>query len=62
MTVAAWAFDLGSVGVNAQNRHVVIAYDDQFSVEYMYRKLRPLYLKRGYAEEKHNPVETAVRD
>lgn len=47
MTVAAWAFDLGSVGASAQSRYVVLAYDDQFSVEYMYRKLRPYWRRNG---------------
>ena len=42
MPVSAWAFDLGAVQ-NSVSRYLVLAYDDQFSVEYMHRKLRPYW-------------------
>ena len=49
MPVLAWSFDLGSVGATPVERHLVIAYDDGFSVEYLHRRLRP-YWRRNRAE------------
>ena len=43
----AWAFDLGQVGTAAAARHVVLAYDDLFSIEYFYRRLRPWWRRSG---------------
>ncbi len=45
--VVAWAFPLGSVDAQPVSRQLVIAYDDIFSVEYMYRKLRPYWRRNG---------------
>ncbi|MBZ0291103.1 MAG: DUF4965 domain-containing protein [Anaerolineae bacterium] len=47
MLVSAWAFDLGTVSSQAVASQLVIAYDDIFSVEYMYRKLRPYWRRNG---------------
>jgi hypothetical protein len=49
MPALAWSFDLGRVGASPVERHLVIAYDDGFSVEYMNRRLRP-YWRRNKAE------------
>lgn len=43
----AWAKELGAVGPNGASWQVIIAYDDRFSVEYMYRRLRPFWRKDG---------------
>ncbi len=43
---AAWAFEIGQVSDEVLSQQLVIAYDDQFSVEHMHRKLRP-YWRRG---------------
>jgi hypothetical protein len=48
-TVAAWTFALGAVTAEPQTATVVLAYDDQFSVEYMHRKLRPYWRRNGMA-------------
>lgn len=45
--VLAMAFDLGSVGAQTVERHVILAYDDQFSIEYFHRSLRPYWRKDG---------------
>src|SRR5262249_53565469 len=37
------ALDLGQVGSNTVSRYAMVAYDDEFSVEYFYRKLRPYW-------------------
>lgn len=49
LPVLASTFDLGTVGTTPVSRHVMVAYDDQFSVEYFNRKLRP-YWRRGNVE------------
>jgi hypothetical protein len=43
----AWSFDLGSVGTQTASRYLVIAYDDLFSVEYLFRRLRPWWRRNG---------------
>jgi hypothetical protein len=45
----AMAFDLGEVGPAAANRHVLVAYDDLYSIQYASRRLRP-YWRRGGME------------
>jgi len=45
--VAAASFDLGSVGPAEATRWLMLAYDDQFSIEYFYRKLRPYWRRNG---------------
>jgi len=39
------AFPLGKVGATAVSRHVLLAYDDGYSVEYMHQKLLPYWRK-----------------
>ena len=45
--VLACVFELGSVGTQTVRRHLALAYDDQFSLEYFYRKLRPYWHQGG---------------
>ena len=51
----ASVINLGTIGPTPVSRHLLIAYDDQFSVEYFHRRLRP-YWRRGGAE-----VDTLLR-
>ncbi len=60
LPVLASAVDLGAVGSTPVSRFVMLAYDDQFSVEYFNRKLRP-YWRRGGAEA-DTLLKAAVRD
>jgi hypothetical protein len=46
--VAALSFDLGKVGTAPASRWLMLAYDDQFSIEYFYRKLRPYWRRDGW--------------
>jgi hypothetical protein len=57
---AAAAFDLGDVGESAVSRRVLLAYDDVFSIEYFYRKLRPYWRRGGW--EAADLLEAAARD
>jgi hypothetical protein len=43
----AWRLDLGSVGASPVSRHLIIAYDDLFSIEYFHRALRPYWRRNG---------------
>jgi len=43
----AWTFDLGAVGAETASRYLLMAYDDLYSVEYLYRKLRPWWRRNG---------------
>ncbi len=45
--VLATAMDLGEVGEKPVERHLLIAYDDLFSIEYFHRKLRPYWRRAG---------------
>jgi len=45
--VLAKKFDLGRVGTSPVSRHVLLAYDDLFSIEYLNRKLRPYWRRNG---------------
>jgi hypothetical protein len=45
--VLASTVDFGNVGANPVSRHILVAYDDQFSIEYLNRKLRPYWRKDG---------------
>lgn len=44
--VIATSLSLGKVGTGAVSRHVLLGYDDFYSVEYLHRKCRP-YWRRG---------------
>jgi hypothetical protein len=43
----AWRLDLGLVGASPVSRHLIIAYDDLFSIEYFHRALRPYWRRTG---------------
>ncbi len=59
--VLAYAFNLGTVNSGAAvSRHVVLAYDDLFSIEYFYRRLRPYWRRNG--AEASDLVLGAIRD
>ena len=58
--MAAFAFDLGTVGDKLVSRWLMLAYDDQFSIEYFYRKLRPYWRKGGW--EAADLLEAAAKD
>jgi hypothetical protein len=58
--VAAAAFDLGTVGDAPVSRWLLVAYDDRFSIEYFFRKLRPYWRRTGW--EASDLLEAAVRD
>jgi ubiquinone/menaquinone biosynthesis C-methylase UbiE len=45
--VAAVRFDLGRVGAKAVARHLMLAYDDEYSIEYLGVKLRPYWRRSG---------------
>mgnify|MGYP001312275398 CR=1 FL=1 len=45
--VLAAAFDLGSVSAEPVSRHVMLAYDDLFSLQYFQRNLRPWWRRGG---------------
>ena len=45
--VLAWTFDMGAVSAAPASRHLVIAYDDEFSIAYFERRLRPYWRRNG---------------
>ncbi len=45
--VAAVAFDLGKVGATHVERWIMLAYDDEYSIEYLGQKLRPWWRRNG---------------
>ncbi len=46
--VAAAAVDFGRAGAAPVSRTLMLAYDDRFSIEYFYRKLRPYWRRNGW--------------
>ncbi|MGA8593390.1 MAG: DUF4965 domain-containing protein [Bryobacteraceae bacterium] len=58
--VLAYAFRLGSVGAEPASRHLVIAYDDLYSIEYFHRQLRPYWRRNG--AEAADLIQWALRD
>src|SRR6266446_878675 len=60
MPVLAAVMDLGAVGTSPVSRHVILAYDDQFSVEYFNRRLRPYWRRNGM--EADGLLKAAERD
>ncbi len=47
MPVSAFVFVLGDVGAAAASRHLLLAYDDEYSIEYFGHKLRPYWRRNG---------------
>jgi hypothetical protein len=45
--VLAFAFELGKVGVAPVSRHVIVAYDEIYSVKFLGTKLQPFWRRRG---------------
>ncbi len=45
--VLAFAFDLGTVGAKTVSRHLMLAYDDLYSITYFRRNLRPYWRRDG---------------
>jgi hypothetical protein len=45
--VLAFAFDLGAVGAQPVSRHLMLAYDDLYSLEYFNRRVRPYWRRNG---------------
>src|SRR5205823_3535298 len=45
--VLACRLDLGAVGAEPVSRHVLLAHDDLFGIEYFHRKLRPYWRRSG---------------
>jgi hypothetical protein len=43
----AFMFDLGQVGAEPVARHLILAYDDLYSIEYFHQRLRPYWRRKG---------------
>jgi hypothetical protein len=56
----AYRFDLGKVGSAPVSRYVVLAYDEEFTVQYLYRWLRPYWKRKGATMA--NLLEESLRD
>ena len=56
----AVAVDLGNVSDQAASRHAIIAYDDEFSIQYMKKNLRPYWRRSGMDAAKL--LQTAEND
>src|SRR5258706_14773190 len=46
-TVAAFTLDLGNVTAQAATRWLMVAYDDEYSIQYMKHNLRPYWRRNG---------------
>ena len=60
LPVLAYAFDLGRIGAVPVTRQIVVAYDDQYSIEYFQRKLRPYWRRKG--ADAVSLLENVLRD
>jgi hypothetical protein len=58
--VLAYRFGLGKVGPQPVSRYLLFAYDDQFSIEYLYRKLRPYWRYDG--SDARDLIRVSLRD
>jgi hypothetical protein len=47
LPVLAFSFALGAVGASPVSRHLILAYDDIFSITYFDRRLRPYWRRNG---------------
>lgn len=45
--VLASQIDFGQVGAASVSRHLFVAYDDRFAIEYLHRRLRPYWRRNG---------------
>jgi hypothetical protein len=57
---AAAVLDFGAVAGTAVARHLILAYDDGFSIEYFYRRLRPYWRRNGW--EARDLLSAAEKD
>ncbi|MDQ6664614.1 MAG: DUF4965 domain-containing protein [Acidobacteriota bacterium] len=55
-----WNFDMGEVGAAPVSRHLMLAYDELFSIEYFYRRLRPYWRRNGADTE--DLIRDGLRD
>lgn len=60
MPVLATTLDLGGVAAAPVSRHLMLAYDDAYSVEYLKRRLRPYWRREG--SEADALLKAAARD
>lgn len=58
--VLAATFDFGSVGKATESSHLLLAYDDLYSIEHMNQKLRPWWRRKGETAE--GLLRNAARD
>jgi hypothetical protein len=58
--VLAFTFDLGSVGRDAVQRQVIVAYDEVYSINYFHQKLRPYWRRNGTTPQQL--LQTAAKD
>jgi hypothetical protein len=58
--VLAYRFDLGKVSSTPVSRYLIVAYDDLFSIEYLYRRLRPYWRRNGASVG--DLLENSLRD
>ena len=49
-------FDLGKVGGTPVSRHLMLAYDDDYSIKYFRRKLRPYWRRNGAGGRRPAPA------
>jgi hypothetical protein len=59
-TLMALVFDMGRVGVEPVARHIILAYDDLYSIEYFHQRLRPYWRRNG--AQAADLLATAERD
>jgi len=55
-----YRFDLGKVGTSPVSRYLVLAYDDIYSIEYLYRRLSPYWRRNGAATR--DLLEASLRE
>ena len=55
-----YRFDLGKVGTTPVSRYLVLAYDDVYSIEYLYRRLSPYWRRNGATTR--DLFEASLRD
>jgi hypothetical protein len=60
MPVAALALDLGKVAKEPVSRYLMLAYDDEYSINYFGRKLRPYWRRHG--QQAAGLLQAAARD
>ncbi|MCS6776525.1 MAG: DUF4965 domain-containing protein [Chthonomonadaceae bacterium] len=58
--VLATALDLGTVGAEPVRRYLMLAYDDEYSIEYLYTRLRPYWRRGGMTADRL--LRTAQKD